>query len=98
LQKSGTGNREQGTVDKNLSKQYPKKPFARGLLTLEVDLIEPLGREILVRGMILASNIALNFYVPYTWQGQRGDRLTVQFDLERLFIFDANSGTMLYPN
>jgi multiple sugar transport system ATP-binding protein len=67
-------------------------------LLVEVELVEPLGREILVRGILPKSDLALNFYAPYAWQGQRGDRITIQLDLERLFIFDASSGATVYAN
>ena len=67
-----------------------------GELTIEVNVVEPLGRETLIRGK-LPDDIIFHLIAPADWRGERGDRLTVQFDLDRLFVFDANSGKTLYP-
>ena len=67
-----------------------------GELTIEVNVVEPLGRETLIRGK-LPDDIIFHLIAPANWRGERGDRLTVQFDLDRLFVFDANSGKTLYP-
>lgn len=64
-------------------------------LTLEVDLVEPLGRETLIKANIPGSNMTLNLIADAYFLGSKGDRLTVKFDLENLFIFDANSGQNL---
>jgi multiple sugar transport system ATP-binding protein len=61
-------------------------------LILEVALVEPLGRETLVKATVPESNLALNLLTNAHWQGQRGDRLMVIFPLEHLFIFDPKSG------
>ncbi len=62
------------------------------LLVLEVALVEPLGRETLVKATVPESNLALNLLTNAHWQGQLGDRLMVQFPWEHLFIFDPKSG------
>ncbi len=64
-------------------------------LLLEADLIEPLGRETLVKAIAPECNLGLNLLTDADWQGKKGDRLEVKFDLEQLFIFDANSGLTL---
>ncbi|HEY9772074.1 MAG TPA: ABC transporter ATP-binding protein [Coleofasciculaceae cyanobacterium] len=64
-------------------------------LLLKVDLIEPLGRETLVKAIALEGNFGLNLLTDADWQGKKGDRLKVKFDLEQLFIFDSNSGLTL---
>lgn len=66
-------------------------------LTIEVNLVEPLGREILVRGSLPESEICLNLQVAADWRGCPGDRLNIQLDLNKLFIFDPNNGETLYP-
>ena len=60
-----------------------------------VDVVEPLGRETLIKVSPPESNLTLNLLADGNWQGQKGDRLRVQFDLEQLFIFDTNSGKTL---
>ncbi|MBE9044720.1 ABC transporter ATP-binding protein [Pleurocapsales cyanobacterium LEGE 10410] len=64
-------------------------------LILEVDLLEPLGRETLIKAIAPESNLRLNLLTDAYWQGKKGDRLTVRFDPEKLFIFDSNSGMAL---
>ncbi|MEM7591682.1 MAG: ABC transporter ATP-binding protein [Cyanobacteria bacterium P01_A01_bin.83] len=64
-------------------------------LWLTVDLVEPLGRETLIKAIIPESNSELNLLVDATWRGRPGDRLGVKFDLDQLLIFDANSGRNL---
>ena len=65
---------------------------ADNCLTLQVDLVEPLGRETLIQAIALESNLRLNLLADAHWRGQKGDRIAVKFDLDRLFMFDASSG------
>jgi multiple sugar transport system ATP-binding protein len=66
-------------------------------LAVKVDVVEPLGREILVRASLPETNITLDFYANATWQGKRGDKVELQLDLDSLFVFDAKTGVTLYP-
>lgn len=66
-------------------------------LAVEVDVVEPLGRETLVRGKLPDSALTLNFTVPPTWEGRSGERVAVQVSGESLFIFDPEGGQVLYP-
>ena len=66
-------------------------------LVIEVNVVEPLGRETLIRGSLRESDILLNVQAPSDWRGRPGDRLSVQLDLDQLFIFDPNTGNTLYP-
>lgn len=66
-------------------------------LTIEVNVVEPLGRETLIRGSLLGSDIPLNVQAPADWRGHPGDRITVQLNLDQLFVFDLTSGNALYP-
>lgn len=66
-------------------------------LTIEVNVIEPLGREVLVRGSLVTSDILLNVHTAADWQGYPGDHINIQLNLERLFIFDIATGNTLYP-
>ena len=61
-------------------------------LTLQVDLVEPLGRETMVKATALESNLGLNLLTNAHWRGQKGDIIEVKFDLEQLFFFDSGSG------
>jgi multiple sugar transport system ATP-binding protein len=61
-------------------------------LVLEVDLVEPLGRETLIKAIVPGSNIRLNLLTDAQCPSREGDRLTVKFDLAHLFVFDVNNG------
>ena len=67
------------------------------LLTLQVDLVEPLGREILIKASPPDSNLSLNLIADPAWQGKKGDRIAVKFDPDKLFFFDSNNGVNLIP-
>lgn len=66
-------------------------------LKLKVELIEPLGRETLLRGQVLGTTESLNFLVSGIWQGQPHETLSVQIDLNQLFVFHESQGDRLYP-
>ncbi|HEY9649321.1 MAG TPA: TOBE domain-containing protein, partial [Coleofasciculaceae cyanobacterium] len=66
-------------------------------LTIEVNVVEPLGRETLIRGSLVGSDVPLNVQAPALWRGHRGDRITVQLNLDQLFVFDLTTGNTLYP-
>ena len=61
-------------------------------LTLQVDLVEPLGRETMIKATDKRSNLELNLLADARWRGQKGDAIAVKFDLEQLFLFDSSSG------
>ena len=65
-------------------------------LTLQVDLVEPLGRETMVKATDKRSNLGLNLLTDAHWRGRKGDAIAVKFDLERLFLFDSNSGLTIH--
>ena len=64
-------------------------------LMLQVDLIEPLGRETLIKAIAPDSNIQLNLLAGADWQGKKGDSIFVKFDPEQLFIFNPDNGNTL---
>lgn len=66
-------------------------------LMMEVEVIEPLGRETLVRGNLVDSSVPVCLNAHATWQGKRSDRLKIQLDLDHLFVFDTQTGKTVYP-
>ena len=64
-------------------------------LTLGVDLIEPLGREIRIKAVLTDSQIAIDLVVDGRERVKKGDLLTVKFDLDCLFLFDINHGRVI---
>lgn len=66
-------------------------------LKLEIQLVEPLGRETLIRANFPGLTKPINIQAPAYWRGQPGDSLFIELNLEYLFIFDASNGEVLYP-
>jgi multiple sugar transport system ATP-binding protein len=66
-------------------------------LAVTVDVIEPLGRETLLKAQIQGASTYLDLLAPADWLGRVGDRLTVKLSLEHLFIFDPTTGDRLFP-
>lgn len=77
-------------------------PEAPDLIT-QVSVVEPLGREVLVRAIVpqesrLQSNLpSLNVQTPPSLKLLPGDRLPLSFDLDRLFLFDIETGNRVAP-
>lgn len=72
-------------------------PQKNAHLTLKVELIEPLGRETLLRGQVLGSSERVNFFVSGIWQGEPHETLSVKIDINQLFIFHESQGNRIYP-
>ena len=66
-------------------------------LTVAVAVIEPLGRETLLKAQIQGTSTYLDLLAPANWHGRVGDRLIVGLALEHLFIFDPSTGNRLFP-
>ncbi|GAC1467999.1 MAG: ATP-binding cassette domain-containing protein [Chamaesiphon sp.] len=66
-----------------------------GHLVVDVKVVEPLGREILIRGATSGADALLNIQVASDWRGHLGDRISVQLDLNHLFVFDPATGETL---
>jgi len=66
-------------------------------LTTHLKVVEPLGREILIRGNVPGTSVLLNAQLSPDVNVRVGDRISLQLDLTRLFIFDPTTGDRLYP-
>ncbi len=66
-------------------------------LQVEVKLVEPLGRETLIRVAVIGSGTILNVQISGNIRFHVGDKLNLQLDLRKLFLFDSVSGDKLYP-
>ncbi|VXD23169.1 ABC transporter ATP-binding protein [Planktothrix paucivesiculata] len=72
--------------------------FEKLPLEVEITVIEPLGREILVRAHIPQTDqYSIQFQVPIHHRIHPGDRLTVKLDFNQILIFDSATGQTLYP-
>lgn len=66
-------------------------------LVVEVKLVEPLGREILIRGSLPGTGVQLNVQASPDMRVSVGDRISVLLECDRLFVFDPASGDTIYP-
>ncbi len=71
-------------------------------LTVEVTLVEPLGRETLIRAIVPSQpppespEPVVNLQTPPDAGVRLGDRLPLQFQRDRVFAFDPTTGETLY--
>ncbi|MBD2388782.1 ABC transporter ATP-binding protein [Cylindrospermum sp. FACHB-282] len=68
-----------------------------GVLVVEVKVVEPLGRETLIRASLPGSSVLLNVQVGGGVRLRPGERLSLQLDLNQLFVFEQNTGASIYP-
>ncbi|MBD2529911.1 ABC transporter ATP-binding protein [Nostoc flagelliforme FACHB-838] len=61
-------------------------------LIVEVKVVEPLGRETLIRAGLPGSAVVLNIQVGADVRPRPGDRLSLELDLNQLFVFDPKTG------
>ncbi|MBW4640019.1 MAG: ABC transporter ATP-binding protein [Gloeocapsa sp. UFS-A4-WI-NPMV-4B04] len=66
-------------------------------LIVKVKVIEPLGRETLIRADLPSLGVQLNFQANSDLHLSLGDRVFLHLDLEQLFVFDSITGNKLYP-
>ncbi len=70
---------------------------AQAELQVEIKLVEPLGRETLIRVAVLGTGIILNVQTSGNIRFNVGDKLNLKLDLQKLFLFDSATGDKLYP-
>ena len=68
---------------------------AKDGLVVEVKVLEPLGRETLIRAEIVG--VQINVQGGRDERSQIGDRISLELDLDQLFVFDTTTGKTLYP-
>ncbi|MEB3182749.1 MAG: ABC transporter ATP-binding protein [Nostocaceae cyanobacterium] len=68
-----------------------------GELFVEVKVVEPLGRETLIRTGLPGSGVVLNVQVGANVRPRPGERVQLQLDMSQLFVFNPETGDKLYP-
>lgn len=71
-----------------------------GHLITEVSLVEPLGRETLIRAVLPSTGRSLpslNVQTHPHMRLQPGDRLALTLDYQQIFLFDPATGERIYP-
>lgn len=66
-----------------------------GQLVVEVKVVEPLGRETLIRAGIPQSSVYLNIQASQMVRFYPGDLITLQLNLNQMFVFDPTTGDTL---
>lgn len=84
------------SIDLGIRPEYMTISADTGLL-VEVKVVEPLGRETLVRAELPGTTTLLNVQLAGDVRLHPGDRLHLQLDLQQLFIFDPKTGDRLLP-
>ncbi len=78
------------------SPETAKTEAALPTLTVEVKVVEPLGRETLIRAALPGSSAMVNIQAGGDIRPQPGDKLSLELDLNRLFVFNITTGDRLY--
>lgn len=65
------------------------------VLEVEVKVVEPLGRETLIRGGLPNSGVIVNIQTGADVRPHSGERLSLELDLDKLFVFDSTTGDKL---
>ncbi|WP_413162173.1 ABC transporter ATP-binding protein [Capilliphycus salinus ALCB114379] len=82
--------------------QLDSRKSNQALLSVEVDVIEPLGREILVRASLSVSDnsefsqTVIQFLTPVEIRLKPGDRISIKLDLNHAIVFAPQTGETLY--
>ncbi|WP_375507051.1 ABC transporter ATP-binding protein [uncultured Nostoc sp.] len=81
-------------VDASACRKLPptRQEVNESQLIVEVKVVEPLGRETLIRAGLPGSPVVLNIQVGGDVRPRLGDRLSLQLDLNQLFVFDPKTG------
>jgi multiple sugar transport system ATP-binding protein len=67
-------------------------------LLVDVILVEPLGRETLVKAQIQGSDITINLIAPPGWVGKLRMSFPIYFHLADLYFFDPTTGDRIISN
>ncbi|MEA5552580.1 ABC transporter ATP-binding protein [Anabaena cylindrica UHCC 0172] len=68
-----------------------------GSLVAEVKVVEPLGRETLIRASLLGSSGFINVQLAGGVRLYPGEHLNLQLDSNQLFVFDTSTGERIFP-
>ncbi len=74
-----------------------RKEEEESRLVVEVRVVEPLGREILIRTALVGTSVLLSVLGAADARLRGGESLSLSLDLNQLFVFNAATGNTLYP-
>lgn len=70
----------------------PSERASEHCLRLEARMVEPLGRETVIKAVITGTGVMLNLLVDGSERLDRGDRFMVKLDPKQIYLFDSDSG------
>ncbi|MEM7726578.1 MAG: ABC transporter ATP-binding protein [Cyanobacteria bacterium P01_A01_bin.45] len=85
-----------GIRPEHISIQADDNTEEEQFLEVVVNVVEPLGRETLIRGSLPDSTIPINVQAGAQIQPEPGSNLKLKLDLNHLFVFDSVSGDRLF--
>ncbi|MBD2038871.1 ABC transporter ATP-binding protein [Leptolyngbya sp. FACHB-321] len=89
------------TYDLGIRPEHLQLCADAGDLKVEISVVEPLGREVLVRARLLTESSARSSELAFQCRPDQrlcvGDRCSLTLDFDQLFVFDATTGKTLYP-
>lgn len=91
--KINLGNINSGKINLETNVDIPEDT---ALLKVIVMVVEPLGRETLIRASLPNEKVAVDLLAPAGLRPHPGESLTIELDLNNLFIFDSETGQKLY--
>ncbi|MEL6495415.1 MAG: sn-glycerol-3-phosphate ABC transporter ATP-binding protein UgpC [Cyanobacteria bacterium J06623_7] len=74
---------------------FPNSAEGEDCLQVEVDLVEPLGRETLIKVKIAGTSLGLNLIADSHYFSRRGDRLNIRWESQHLYLFDLRTGEVI---
>jgi multiple sugar transport system ATP-binding protein len=86
------------TVDIGIRPEFIKvePDLSEGSLSVTVEVVEPLGRETLIRAFLTPEpSQTLNLVTQGSFAPSPGDRLNLRLDLSQMMVFDAQTGDRL---
>lgn len=87
--------------DLGIRPEYVRVSRGSGQLRAEVSVVEPLGREVLVRVVLPSENRTvqptLNVQIRPDLKLRPGDQIFLTLDPDQIFLFDQSTGTRIYP-
>ncbi len=86
--------------DLGIRPEHLQSSAETGHLKVDVSLVEPLGREVLVRAVLPEATVPLQeitFQCRPDQCPRIGDRLALAIEVDQLFMFDSKTGDTLYP-
>lgn len=89
------GIRPEKLIITNRKNENKSSNTSDNILVTKIIVIEPLGKEILLRTKLIESQTKLDLFAPANWQGKIGEIININLDISQMFIFERHSGQLI---